>query len=162
MCTYFHTTNKPLQVGENFSIDMFEGDTTIDHTNRCEEQKKTNDIFDKYRPNGVLSRKKCIYLFSNLSQCKKYANNKGYQYIYEVKCNDEVFGPYPMTLVTSLAKNPENMDIVNEYWSPTKSWKVFEFLTSSIVVLQIIPFEHERIFIDDYIVDRELSLRYYT
>lgn len=141
MCTFFHASDKPFQINEKFSIDMFDGDCTFDHQNRPEEERNVNDILDQSRPPEVLlSRKKCIYLFKNLLQCKEYALKGGIEHIYEVKC-DEFYGPFPMVLVNKCKGNMDKDIIRTEYWQPKHNWKEMEYITPAFVVINEIPFD---------------------
>lgn len=133
MCTLFHTCNEIYNVDDTFSIDMFDGAVTHHHESLDAHEQGTNRFLNQFRPDGAPSRLKCIYLFANLQQCRKYALSCHKQYIYEVR-SENPFGPYPMTLVDALNKK-ENAAIANEYWNPIHPWKVMEFLASSFVVV---------------------------
>ena len=141
MCTFFHATNRLFHENDRFSIEMFEGDETYDHRRRPESEQRINDLFDQSRPQEIpLSRKKCIYLFSNLTQCVEYASKERVEHIYEVR-SDDSYGPFPMVLVKKCMDNPNNIDIRNEYWHPHLHWKEVEFLAFSFVVLMEVQFE---------------------
>ena len=163
MCTYFHTTNKQIPVGETFSIEMFDGDTTTDHSNRSEPEKEINNLLDSARPEGTLSRKKCIYLFNNLAICKAYARSLGANHIYKVISHEDIFGPYPMTLLTTLksCNDGNRQPIIEEYWNNTQNWKVNEFLTSSIVIMEEISLGNGGYNIEPFTDDRVLSRKLY-
>ena len=104
MCTYYHATNKDFRVGERFSINMFDGTMSSYHAGLTEKKKKVNEIFDRWRPNNVLSRIKCIYLFDNLCHCKHYAKSEKYKHIYKVRSEEKVFGPFPLVLLNTFIK----------------------------------------------------------
>lgn len=139
---------------------MFEGDETYDHRRRPESEQRTNDMLDLSRPKEIpLSRKRCIYLFSNLVQCVEYASRGSIEHIYEVR-SDDAYGPFPMILVKKCMDNIDNISIRNEYWHPNYHWKEVEFLTSSFVVLREVPFEHIAIpMMVDYTDDLVLANR---
>lgn len=159
MCTFFHASNIAFQINEKFSIDMFDGDCTFDHQNRPEEEQNVNDILDRSRPPEVpLSKKKCIYLYENLLQCKEYAVKEGIEHIYEVKCED-FYGPFPMVLVKKCRENMDNEGIRTEYWQPNHNWKEMEFITSAFVVIQEIPFDKIKPMMADYADDIVLARR---
>ncbi len=164
MCTYYHASNLPFTIGQSYSINDFDGDATYDHANRTEEEKEINQALDEVRSIGVLSRLKCIYLFQSLVQCYAYARSNNINHIYEVRTDGTVFGPYPMTLVTTVLYCPVEirLDIIREYWHPTRDWKVLEFLTDSIMVEREIPIENRGYNRDDFIDDRVLSHRIYN
>lgn len=135
MSTYYHATNKVFQVGERFSINMFDGTMSSYHASLSEKKKKVNEIFNRWRPNNVISRIKCIYLFDNLRHCIHYAKSEKYKHIYKVRSEEQVFGPFPMVLVNTFYKNHKRQ-IIREYWNPTKEWKFVEFLASSFIVVK--------------------------
>ena len=159
MCTLYHASNKFWQVGERWGIEMFEGEETYDHENRPPEEKEVNDLLDQSKPlEVVVSRKKCIYLFGDLRQCKEYAQKGNIAHIYEVK-PDDLFGPYPMVLVNRCMREPDNEDIRDEYWHPTQHWKYMEFLTSSFTIISEIPSGRTVIMNADYTDDIMLARR---
>ena len=167
MCLFYHASDLLFKQGQEYSIKDFGGDTTRDHYRRPETEKLINIQLDKARPEGVLSRIKCIYLFSNLEQCKEYARNVGFDHIYTVCPSDEVYGPYPMTLVTTLFKCQETIreNVIKEYWNHTQKWNVYEYLTASIVVVEEVLFEKgERSIVgfEAFVKDIELSKRLYS
>ena len=161
MCIFYHASNLRFIQGQRYSIDDFDGDTTYDHYRRPEKEKLINIQLDKARPEGVLSRIKCIYLFSNLEQCKEYARSVGINHIYTVCPSDKVYGPYPMTLVTTLFKSQETIreNVIKEYWDHTREWNVYEYLTSSILVNEEVQFEKKRSMVgfEAFVKDVELS-----
>lgn len=164
MCIFYHASNLQFNEGQVYSIENFQGDTTYDHKRRSNQEKIINIQLDKARPNGVISRIKCIYLFSNLEQCKEYARNAKLKHIYSVCPSDKIYGPYPMTIVTTLLNCQETIRevVINEYWNHTQKWKVYEYITSSIIVLEEISLENKILNMagfDDYVTDRELSNR---
>ena len=133
---------------------MFIGETTFHHAGLESALRKINERLDQFRPNGVPSRTKCIYLFHNLLQCKKYALSEHKQHIYEVRSYN-ASGPFPMTLVNALYQRGNSDDIIAEYWHPNYNWKVQEFLADSFIVIRELPFEHIIMcqdFADDYIL----------
>lgn len=164
MCTFYHASNLSFVAGQPYSINDFEGEYTYDHKNRPECQQLINIQLDKERPNGVLSRMNCIYLFRNLTHCLAYARSNNINHIYEVRTDGNVFGPYPMTLVTTVLNSSveRRPDIINEYWHPIHNWKVLEFLTDYIMVEREIPIENRGYNRDDFIDDRSLSRRIYN
>ena len=167
MCLFYHASDLQFKQGQVYSIKDFEGDTTRDHYRRPETEKLINIQLNKARPKGVLSRIKCIYLFSNLEQCKEYSRNAGFDHIYTVCPSDEVYGPYPMTLVTTLFKCQETIreDVIKEYWNHTREWNVYEYLTSSILVTEEVQFEKKKrsmVGFEAFVKDRGLSKRLYS
>lgn len=158
MCTFFHATKRTFNIGDSFSVDMFDGDFTVDHSNRNDKEKEVNEQLDEGRPEGVLSRTKCIYLFGNLSHCQHYAKSMRYEHIYEVHSDDVVNGPYPMVLVNTLYNSdPQIHDkIIQEYWNPTLEWKFNEFLASSFYVDREMPIPRLVLNID-FFTDQDLA-----
>ena len=159
MCTYYHASNLPFFGGQPYSIDDFKGETTYDHSKRTEKEKTINIIMDEARPNGVLNRVRSIFLFGNKEHCFAYARMNEIKHIYAVRPTSAVYGPFPMTLLTTLYNcNEEDRDIITkEYWHPTRQWKVFEYLVSSFKVINEIKIENKGNNIADYVYDRELS-----
>lgn len=164
MCTYYHASNMALSAGQSYSIDDFDGECTYDHINRPGFQQLINVQMDSARPEGVPSRTKCIYLFGNLLHCLAYARSNNMAHIYEVRVDGNVFGPYPMTLITTVYNCPieTRPDVIREYWHPFHDWKVFEYITNSIIVVREIPIENRYNNIDDYIDDRLMSHRIFN
>lgn len=142
MCTFYHATNKPLNEGEHFSTNDFDGETTRDHANRSEQDKEINYQMDKIRPQGVLSRIKSIFLFDNLQFCKQYACSMNYKYIYEVLPVDSCNGPYPMCLVNTIKDccQKQRKMVIDEYWHPKNQWNINEYLTSEIKIIKNISY----------------------
>lgn len=109
MCTYYHASTKEYTSGQIVSINDFEGETTYDHECRTDEEKRINDLLDAARPEGLPSRKKCIYLFKKLKNCLSYAKSMHIKHVYEVQCNDQdVYGPFPMVLCNTLSHHLQN------------------------------------------------------
>ena len=167
MCLFYHASDLKFKQGQEYSINDFDGDTTHDHYRRPETEKLINIQLDKARPEGVLSRIKCICLFSNLELCKEFARNAGFDHIYSVCPSDEVYGPYPMTLVTTLFKCQETIrgDVIKEYWNHTREWNVYEYLTSSILVTEEVRFEKKGrslVGFEAFVKDIEQSKRLFT
>lgn len=163
MCTFYHASNLSFVAGKPYSINDFDGEYTYDHKNRPVCQQLINMQLDKERPDGVLSRMNCIYLFCSLTHCLAYARSHHIAHIYEVRADDNIFGPYPMTLVTTIFNCPAEIrhDVIREYWHHTYNWKIFEFLTDSIIVEREIPIESRGYNRDDFIDDRLLSRKIY-
>lgn len=164
MCIYFHASNLYFRVGQPYSINDFDGECTYDHNNIPESQQLINIQLDNERPDGVLSRTKCIYLFGSLVHCFAYARYNNIAHIYEVHVDGNVFGPYPMTLVSTVYKCPADNrpDVIREYWHQTNRWKVLEYLTLSIIVEREIPIENRWYNRDDYEDDRLLSQKIFN
>lgn len=164
MCTFYHASNLSFVAGRLYSINDFDGEYTYDHKNRPECQQLINIQLDNEHPDGVLSRTKCIYLFGSLVHCFAYARKENIAHVYEVRVDGNVFGPYPMTLVTTVFNCPIEIkpDVIREYWHPTRNWKVLEFLTNSFFVEREIPIENRGNNRDDYIDDRLLSRRIFN
>ncbi len=164
MCIFYHVSNLDLEEGRIFTINDFEGDCTYDHLNRPEAQQSINIQMDECRPNSVLSRMKCIYVFDNLAHSKVYARSIHQERIYEVRCNGTVCGPYPMTLVNTALRcgNDRLPEVLREYWNSTQNWKVHEYLADSITIIRSIPLANGGNIIDDFIDDRQLSRRIFN
>ena len=164
MCTFYHASNKIYTDEQEVSINDFVGNTTCDYERRTKEEKLVYDLLDGVRPNGVISRKKCIYLFRELSLCQAYARSEHINHVYEVKCNDDdLWGPYPMTLVNTIftCNNEESKaEVIQEYWHSTHNWKVHEYLVSSFTVIQEIQ-KGSGVITDDHIDDIQLSQKLY-
>ena len=164
MCTFYHASNRNYTTEQEVSINDFVGDTTCDYERRTNEEKLVYDLLDGVRPNGVISREKCIYLFRELSLCQAYARSGHINHVYEVKCSDDnLWSPYPMTLVNTIftCNNEERkVEIAQEYWSPTQRWNVCEYLASSFIVVQEIALNNNGItpdaFANDYVLSRRL------
>lgn len=107
MCTYYHASTKEYSIGQSISINDYEGETTYDHECRTDEGKRINDLLDEARPQGVPSRKKCIYLFKTLEQCQFYATGLKIPdiRIYIVHSNDVIYGGYPFSLIDKIYRS---------------------------------------------------------
>ena len=133
---FFHVSLKPLKIDELFSVNDFEGEITYDHSKRPKEQQEINLLLDKHRPEHCPSRIKCIYMFDNLETCADYVKERNC-HIYKVQA-EKHWGPFPMRLVQELYKAQENkvQQIITEYWQPQNQWKVNEYITDEILVIE--------------------------
>ena len=160
MCTFYHTTNRSFKVGDQFSTDDFDGDTTYDHANRKKQDKAINYQMDEKRPHGALSRTKCIYLFDNFQFCMQYACSMKYGHIYEVLPVGSYYGPCPMSLVTITRKCSQDQieKVIEEYWLPKQQWNIHEYLASKIKFVKDLSFNHSDV-ITNYSEDFDKAIR---
>ena len=76
-----------------------------------------------------------------MSDCRGYANTLHIPdiHIYEVDPLS-VCGGFPMCLLDIASQNINNsalvQKIISEYWQPTHSWNVKEYLTSEVIIIK--------------------------
>lgn len=159
MCIFYHASSESYVVGQTISVNSFQGETTRDHARRSPEEQKVNDLLDENRPQNVYSRRRCIFLFDNLQQCRYYATKlqRDDIRIYRTHSNDIVFGGYPICLVNKVYNTPleTSNKYILEYWLPTpKRWKFKEYLAKSIIIDEIIDFQANH-YSNDYLDDQD-------
>lgn len=159
MCVFFHASNMLFENGQIRSVNDYEGNVTYNHKQRTGPEQLINEMLNNARPDGVISRLKCIYLFQDLELCKRYARSEKIVHVYEVSANDNVFGPYPMCLLTTLLRceKDKRTKVINEYWNPQEKWHILEYLTSSITIQNEVSLDHGGHNLEPVIHDLELS-----
>lgn len=159
MCVFFHASNLLFENGLKRSVNDYEGNVTYNHKNRTGQDQLINEMLNDARPNGVISRLKCIYLFRDLELCKSYARSEKIAHVYEVSANDNVFGPYPMCLLTTLLRceKEKKTKVISEYWNPHEKWHILEYLTSSITIQNEVLLERGGHNLEPFIHDLKLS-----
>lgn len=94
----YHAVTRELEIGKRYSVDEFEGDSTKYYNHLVEELKKAESLIDNYRPQGTISRLKCIFFSASPGFCYAYAKKQyiGQEiHVYEVEV-DNINGGYPM------------------------------------------------------------------
>ncbi len=103
------------------------------------------DVFEQYRPNGLVSRRCALFAGRNGADCVKYLKTqRDYDgtpiHLYRVEM--EASGPHPMALIGAVEKrgheHPDVLNIVKEYWQPTPThqWCVYEYLGQNMKVVK--------------------------
>jgi hypothetical protein len=136
---YFHITCKEYTVGEILTLTH----TTYYHLNAVANGLEWIDNYlDSLKPDIAPSRRRTFYAFGNLQHCLSFFNNrrceKGNKRIYKVK----MANPYaaPMCLTDGLKNNGQDHEsnhlIAEEYWNPKNNWKVLEYLSEKMQIME--------------------------
>lgn len=98
-------------------------------------------LLDKFRPESMPSRLKCVYTFQDIEQALIYGTtlNKEVNY-YQVEIPDITL-KCPMVLCEfirkSQGKNQSYLrSLCEEYWTPKQDWQFFELLSDQFVVIE--------------------------
>lgn len=112
------------------------------------ETKEHEDIFEKYRPEGCLSRSQSVFMLSS-TNIDHIDDAGGYNdYIYEVKHrgkierNDLAWYSEISGLVDLDINDPELVSIVNNYWNGVrfrnKQNSLWEYRSPSATIIKLI------------------------
>lgn len=133
----FHVSTEEYKIGQiilssNFNI-------TNNYKNAIQNHRNwIDDFLDSIKPEFAPERKKSLFAFDSLKNCKAYSINspKKSLHYYEVKMKD--FTSCPMCLIDAfiINDNVNNKKIAIEYWYPTKKWKFLEFLSTEMKVIK--------------------------
>lgn len=136
----FHITCVEYQIGIVNPIE----DLSFYHNSTLNDYRSwINDFLDENSPEGFPSRKRTFYACDTILNCKALkstiiANSDCVPKIYKVKMNNPKKAP--MALVTRLLQlgndNPSNINLANEYWTPTKDWRFYEYLSEEMEILE--------------------------
>lgn len=156
--SFYHASVIDYEIGQ---VDN-QGETSFYYNNLDCHKKLTEIKLEQFKPKGYISRKNAIFLFADKRQCGLYAKtlNRKDVNIYEVEPMTEIFGGFPMCLVDKINNYEDERikeKIIQEYWSPTKGWKMKEYLTQIIKVLSILEPEYLCM---DYDYDQKLFKRF--
>jgi hypothetical protein len=105
-----------------------------------------DELLDANRPDDAPSRTSTLYAFANKNHCVSFFGARtcenGGPYLYKVEMLNPVKAP--MTIVGAIAKDEySNDDLVNAYWNHNEEWNAYEYLSSQMIILEIIPITRE-------------------
>jgi hypothetical protein len=122
-------------------------DLSFYHTSTLTDSRSwINDFLDDHSPEDFPSRKKSFYACDTIANCKALKSTicndvDCIPRIYKVRLSNPK--KVPMALVTHLFKlgedNASNINIVNEYWTPTEEWNFYEYLSEEMEIIEEIP-----------------------
>ncbi len=101
-----------------------------------------DNYLDEFKPAGAPSRSRTFYAFGHIQHCLAFFSTRkcetGTKRVYKVHLQN--YYTAPMCLTDGLKKNGEgnekNEIIANEYWNPTNDWKVLEYLSETMQILE--------------------------
>lgn len=101
-----------------------------------------NDFLDIKRPTGAPSRIRSYYACDTIRNCIGYGRNKqcenGGPFLYKVAMKNP--RKVPMSLVNTILRKREgnalNDQIADEYWTPTREWKYYEYLSEEMKIIE--------------------------
>ena len=135
----FHISKEQYERGQIVDIKNF-GEETFYHRNLTENQRNIDNYLSVGKPDGYPERKLCIYAFAKPEYCVYFQMKNickgGNWYLY--RCNMDVFSGHPMFLVGEMEKTgPDRWEVLrNEYWYPNKKWKLLEYLSDKIEIVE--------------------------
>ena len=135
----FHISHKIYQPGEIVSIKNYDGDSYY-HQGLSPKYKDINKFLSDGKPKGMPARELCIYAFDDMAYCVYFMKNEiaDGQNLHLYKCLMQEACGHPMILVGKIANVKEEKweELRNEYWHPTKNWKVMEYMTEEIQIVE--------------------------
>ena len=101
-----------------------------------------DNYLDSKKPTTAPSRSRTFYAFGNIQHCLSFFNSRicetGSKRLYKVTMENPVSAP--MCLTDGLKNNGEghvtNEAIAAEYWNPKNKWKVLEYLSEKMQILE--------------------------
>lgn len=101
-----------------------------------------NDFLDKKKPIGAPSRIRAYYACDTIGNCIGYGRNKKCEnvgpFLYKVTMKNP--RKVPMSLVNTILRkrdgNVLNDQIANEYWTPEREWKYYEYLSEEMKIIE--------------------------
>ena len=160
----FHASCKKYEVSQILCINDF--DQTEYYKNAINRNMGWIDSFlDKNKPDNAPERKKTLFAFDSIVNCKAFIKNrcKGQIYYYKIRMKNPI--ACPMCLTDALAKNDENKNkkIAKEYWKPIEDWKFLEYLSMEMEILAIMDEANFMEFgkgLDNYLHDLDIRKKY--
>ncbi|MBW8331293.1 MAG: hypothetical protein K0M40_04660 [Prolixibacteraceae bacterium] len=140
MMELFHISCKNYKKGELINSDSFE-QTEFYLNSTLSGKNWIDDFLDSQRPIGYPARKSSLFAFDCISNCSVFMNLsfKGLKAkYYRVKMPSPVAMPMCLTdslIVDSLVHNTK---IAKEYWQPIEEWKILEYLSNQMEILEVI------------------------
>ncbi len=135
----FHISCKNYNIGEIINSDSF-GLTEYYHISTFSGKNWIDDFLDSQRPAGYPARKSSLFAFDCISNCSAFMINfRGLKAkYYKVKMTSPI--ALPMLLTDSLIVDSleYNMKIAKEYWQPTEEWKILEYLSNQMIILEVL------------------------
>jgi len=101
-----------------------------------------DNYLDSLKPTTAPSRSRTFYAFGNIQHCLAFFNRRicetGSKKLYKVTMENPISAP--MCLTDGLKNNGEdhviNEAIATEYWNPKNQWKVLEYLSEKMQILE--------------------------
>jgi len=158
----YHTTDKVYQKGQVVCVSDFEDGLSLYHVNVGNNQC-VNDYLDKDRPCEFPERKRAIYTFRLIKHCLIFGRKK---HIYKADIPETIGHPMCLTeAFTSDSNEPNNIKrlIRGEYWTPKRDWKFYEYLSTSMTIIEECKGPFGKAFTDqnDYYDDHDYFRKYY-
>lgn len=144
--TLYHISPNEYAQGEVVSVEAF-NDMTLYHQGLDSIKKDIDNYLSENRPEGEPLRNLCIYAFDRMEYCV-YFRNKELRagetfHLYRCKLNSQ--NGHPMILVGKMESVSEldKERLRKEYWNPTKHWKLLEYMSGKMEILEEIPITAE-------------------
>lgn len=138
----YHISQKKYQPGDIISIRDFDGDSYY-HQSLPPDYKAVNEFLSEGRPTDMPARKLCIYAFDDMAYCVYFRKNELHdgKELHLYKCLMKEASGHPMILVGKIekAEGSKREELRKEYWHPINNWKLLEYLTEEIRILEEIP-----------------------
>lgn len=138
----YHITDKEYELGQIVDVNDFDGYSNY-HLGLTASQRAINEYLSDNRPTGEPSRQLCLYAFEKPEYCIYFRKNdisRG-QTMHLYKCEMNSLQGHPMILVNQFSNTLESNwgKLKNEYWHPTKVWKLKEQMAEEMRILEEIP-----------------------
>ena len=144
--TLYHISPNTYAEGEVVSAETFSG-STIYHQGLDGVKKDIDDFLSENRPEGEPSRDRCIYAFDRIEYCVYFRNKelRAGETFHLYRCKMDIQNGHPMILVGKMesVSEPDKERLRNEYWNPTKHWKLLEYMSDKMEIQEEIPISAE-------------------
>lgn len=145
---FYHISPTAYAQGDVVSVESFNG-TTFYHQGLDSQKKAIDNYLSENRPGVEPSRDHCIYAFDKPEYCVFFRNKelRAGETFHLYKCKVDNNNGHPMILVGMMKTPSEQIKekLANEYWNPTRSWKLLEYMSEKIEILEEIPITAELI-----------------
>jgi len=140
----FHVSTEVYEIGQVVAVPVgeqtrFQGRLEGANATQAEER------LGQGRPDQAHSRPTAQYAFANVFDCQNYGDSEypgqGLHF-YRVSMEEPTRAPMAMVDVIKNVQDATAEQIsamVNEYWNPMVTWQVYEYLASSMTILEKLP-----------------------
>ncbi|EPI2801909.1 TPA: hypothetical protein KE234_000511 [Citrobacter koseri] len=134
--TFYHASTNQYQIGD-----------LIIHTpgNICVYYPEVNVELDRVKPQDMLGRDSAIYITNDCAFAKYFISTQHSNsptFVYEVSTTD-ILNEHPFAVVHQIdqsiktSKTSKVSALSAEYWQPNQKWNFYEYLVSSITIIDI-------------------------
>ena len=155
---FYHATKSKLNVNRVITSDR-------SNTNYID----TSLEMDKFAPSSAARRSNALFLADAPERALFFLKNQNgtkhtQNYVYKVTASNTHQVPFVLTHVIEsiLGRNESAIAHIKEYWTPTKEWKFYEYLTMTFTVVEelsgfcIESFE-EGLLVSEQMQDRDIA-----